>query len=299
MPKYFLRFCSHLFADDLALLLKGSLEKRLSQNITELEEQAKIAMKALSALSENYLLPVNVKKTKAMIIHSAVARSIPKIVFQNQPIEFVSCFKYLGVEIRTKLGWGNYIKSRILKIRNTYIALKQIYRQIPTKLIEIRRRLFYAFALPHFIWLFPTWFYYTEIQQKEIEHLFASGLRIVYALWGWDDYIVLVLTREKSLMDYIYNYWLRLKKHLDTAHEAIEYQQTWEAYLIATSPNRIHYKSMGFRKNSFFPNRLAARAHHMNLDLFEFFCIQEKQHLIFKKTSSVLERFIYKYLYPP
>jgi hypothetical protein len=27
LPKYFFRFCLHLFADDLALLLKGALEK--------------------------------------------------------------------------------------------------------------------------------------------------------------------------------------------------------------------------------------------------------------------------------
>jgi hypothetical protein len=96
-------------------------------------------------------------------------------------------------------------------------------------------------------------------------------------------------------MDYLYNYWLRLKKHLDTSHEASEYQLTWEAYLIATSPNRFYYKSMGFRKNSVFLNRLAARAHHVNLDLFSFFCAHEKQYAIFRKSSSVLERFVYKY----
>jgi len=299
LPKYFFRFCSHLFADDLALLLKGALEKKLSQNILELEEQAKIAMKILSTFSENFLLPVNVKKTKAILIHSAVAPSEPKVFFQNEPIEIVPCFRYLGVEIRTKLGWGRYINSRVAKIRNTYNALKQIYRQIPIKLIDIRRRLFYAFALPHCIWLFITWFYFSEKQQNEIEHLYASGLLIVYGLWGWDDYTVFVLSREKTLMDYLYTYWLKLKKHLDTAHEALEYRQTWEAYLIATAPNHSHYKSMGFRKNSIFPNRLAERAHHVNLDLFTFFNIHEKQHLIFKRSSSVIERFIFKYLFPP
>jgi hypothetical protein len=81
-------------------------------------------MQALSTFSENYLLPVNVKKTKAMLIHSAVAPSEPKVFFQNQPVEFLSCFRYLGVEIRTKLDWGQYIKSRVIKIRNTYSALK-------------------------------------------------------------------------------------------------------------------------------------------------------------------------------
>ncbi|CAF3439981.1 unnamed protein product [Rotaria socialis] len=68
LPKYFFRFCMHLFADDVAILLKGSLEKKLSQNIIELEKQAKIAMHTLLSFSENHLLPVNVKKTKAMLV---------------------------------------------------------------------------------------------------------------------------------------------------------------------------------------------------------------------------------------
>ncbi len=126
-----------------------------------------------------------------------------------------------------------------------------------------------------------------------------SGLRIVYNLWGWDDYMVYVLTKEKTLIDYLYDYWIKLKKHLGTSQEALDYQQTWEAFLIATSPNREYYKSMGFRKNSVFPNRLAARAHHLNLDLFTLFSIHENQYAIFRKSSSVLERFVYKYLYPP
>jgi hypothetical protein len=80
-----------------------------------------------------------------------------------------------------------------------------MFRQIPVSLISIRRRIFYAFAIPHFIWFFATWFYFTENKPEEIEHIYASGLRIVYGLWGWDDYTVLVLSREKSLMDYLYN----------------------------------------------------------------------------------------------
>lgn len=47
---------------------------------------------------------------------------------------------------------------------------------------------------------------------------------------------------------------------MDTAfHEASEYQQTWEAYIIATSPNRIHYKLMGFK----FSEHLGSESHEM------------------------------------
>ncbi|CAF3057532.1 unnamed protein product [Rotaria socialis] len=130
-----------------------------------------------------------------------------------------------------------------------------------------------AFDLPHFIWLFMTWFYFTKIKQNEIKYLYVSELRIVYNFSGREYYTVLVLTREKPLMDYLYKYWVKMIKHLRPTSEALDYQQSWEAYVIATSTNRIYYKSMGFRKNSIFPNRLVA---------ITFFCIHEKQYEFLK-----------------
>lgn len=59
LPKMFSRFCTHLFADDLAILIKGSIENRLSDNISQLEKQAKIAMQLLEKFSKDILLPVN------------------------------------------------------------------------------------------------------------------------------------------------------------------------------------------------------------------------------------------------
>ena len=109
----------------------------------------------------------------------------------------------------------------------------------------------------------------------------------------------MVVSREKMLIDYLYNYWRKLKHHLDTAPEAIIYQQIWEEYLIATSPKREYYKSMSFRKNSIFPKRLAERANHTNIDLFSFFSTHEKQKEFFRSTKNNIEQFINKYLFPP
>ncbi|CAF1327904.1 unnamed protein product [Rotaria sordida] len=118
LPKTLARFCSHLFADDLALIIKGSIEKKFLQNIKDLEQQANIAMKLLENFSKNLILPVNIKKTKMMLVHSIVSPSYPKVFFKNEIIEMVSSFKYLGVEIRTKMGWSSLIKQyqRSLKV---------------------------------------------------------------------------------------------------------------------------------------------------------------------------------------
>ncbi|CAF4523769.1 unnamed protein product, partial [Rotaria socialis] len=82
-----------------------ALEKTFSKNIMELERQAEIAMKILEKFADDNLLPVNVQKTKALLVHDVVAPPYPKIKYKDVTIDFVKRFKYLDVEITTKLGW--------------------------------------------------------------------------------------------------------------------------------------------------------------------------------------------------
>lgn len=299
LPEYFFNLMVHMFADDLAIVLVGSLEKRFSQNITELEIIAQKAMKQLETFSNEYLLPVNVNKTKALLVHSVVSPSLPRLTYKNEEIEFVKSFKYLGVHITTKLGWGKYIQDRVTTIRRIYKGLKLILKKIPLKLISQRRKVFLAYALPHFCWLFSTWFYFTENQQKYIDHVYCSGIRMVYVLHGWDDTTTMILSREKSLYDYIYTYWIKLSFHLERSQEALSFQQSWQAFNIITSNNKSWYKSMGFRKNSKFPNRLEKRAQHTLNEWKKFETIHRKQFESFRRNTQYLNLFIYKYLLPP
>ncbi|CAF4151139.1 unnamed protein product [Rotaria magnacalcarata] len=59
LPKLLSRFNTHMFADDLAITITGSLEKRFSHNIKDIEQQADFAMKQLEKFSEDVILPVN------------------------------------------------------------------------------------------------------------------------------------------------------------------------------------------------------------------------------------------------
>ncbi|CAF1283397.1 unnamed protein product [Adineta steineri] len=73
LPSYFPQITTHLYADDLTMVVADALEKRLSDNIIYLEEQAKTIMKNLEKFADDHILPVNVDKTKVMLVHSAVA----------------------------------------------------------------------------------------------------------------------------------------------------------------------------------------------------------------------------------
>jgi hypothetical protein len=59
-----IHFLPKVCADDLVLVIKGSIEKKLSQNIDDIEKQAKITMKLLEKFSKDLSLSVNAKKSK-------------------------------------------------------------------------------------------------------------------------------------------------------------------------------------------------------------------------------------------
>jgi len=68
-----------------------------------------------------------------------------------------------------------------------------------------------------------SWFSYTEIQQRLIEHIYCTGLRIMYNLNLWDDLTVYRLSKGYSLNDYLYKYWIKFNKHLEISTEALQY----------------------------------------------------------------------------
>ncbi len=81
----------------------------MSDNIEYLEHQAKSVLLSLERFADDHILPLNINKTKSMIIHSAVSIPKPKIEYKEITTEYVKSFKFLGVKIGTKLGWKNFI----------------------------------------------------------------------------------------------------------------------------------------------------------------------------------------------
>ena len=117
LPKYLKAFSTHIFVDELAIQINGDLERPFSHNITEIEKRAKVALTGLEQFSEDALLQVNIRKTKALLVHTVVAPAYPKVMYRGKEIEFVTSFNYLGVPIATKLGWTPLITKKMRRIR--------------------------------------------------------------------------------------------------------------------------------------------------------------------------------------
>jgi hypothetical protein len=130
--------------------------------------------------------------------------------------------------------------------------------------------------------------------------MYCTGLRIVHNLSVWDDFTTLVLSREKSIYDYLFSYWRRLVHHLLSSDEALAFQMTWSAYLNITSPVKNWWKTTGYRKNSVFLRRLRNQIKHCIIDWIEFDSVHIKQYDCFRKTNNQINSYIYKYfLHPP
>ncbi len=110
----------------------------------------------------------------------------------------------------------------------TYNAMRIMFKTISEKDIRMRRKIFAAFALPHYLWLFfCIWFFLLERQKEKLSHAYCTGLRIVQDLPIWDDFTTLVLSKEKSIYNYLFSYWRRLMHHLLSSEEVLAFQQTW------------------------------------------------------------------------
>ena len=191
----------------------------------------------------------------------------------------------LSVTISVKIGWEKYINERLKMVCKTYAAMRSLFRTITRNNILIRRKIFLAHALPHFIWLFSTRFYYTERQKERISNKYCSGIRIAYGIPRWDDLTTLVITREKSIYDYVYKYWKRLINHLLFSDEALAFQTNWLAYLHIKSPDRSWWSASSFRKSSVFLRRLRNQVTSCVIEWIHFENIHAKQYDYYRKST--------------
>jgi len=116
----------------------------------------------------------------------------------QKSVAIIYVYYIFSLEIVIPLKWGTRMFFRKKTDTNA------ISTEIP-----------YNLCITALFWLFVVWFFFAEKQKHEIEHIYCAGIRLIYNLWEWNDYVTLVLPQDKSLNVYVYDYWKKFMKSLN------------------------------------------------------------------------------------
>jgi hypothetical protein len=81
-------------------------------------------------------LSLNVNKTKAMLFHTPQRKiTYPKIKFENNDIEFVDCFNFLGIVFDKHLNWNMHISNIAKKISKVSVVMCRLKHVLPQNVL--------------------------------------------------------------------------------------------------------------------------------------------------------------------
>lgn len=128
----------------------------------------------------NNRVTMNVKKTKAMLIsknHSNRTVSL-NLRSQNNPIEQVEKFRYLGITIQNDLKWNEHTNSISRKISSLGGVIRRIGRKVATNTLT---SIYYSCVHSHLTYLSPIWGpTLTDGEAKALQILQNKIIRKIY-----------------------------------------------------------------------------------------------------------------------
>ena len=196
---------SHIFADDLSVLIKLPIMKNLGPMTEYLEKEGGRVCEQIYRYSIKWKQPINVAKTVAQLFHTQVNRPILNVMMTGEKIELVKEFKYLGFTWTDKLSLKPTVDKCVGNIQRALGKLKWLKsgRVVSSKVL---RQCFFAYTFPHFAWLFPFYPLLPETQQQLLQRKFRASLRVVYRCPFVSAQNLYTFTRERPLDFYVRNY---------------------------------------------------------------------------------------------
>ena len=172
-------FHAILYADDTSLYSSlGSFNVNLTGNNSDKHTLSIKINNELSNIQE-WLninkLSLNVNKTKYMIFHNYqrdIKSCIPDVRINNQSIERVSEFNFLGLTIDEHLNWNAHIQKISNKIAKSIGIINRLKRYLP---LSILRTLYNALVLPHFQFSILNW----GFKANKIVRLQKRAIRVI------------------------------------------------------------------------------------------------------------------------
>ena len=131
----------------------------------------------LSQWSQDNILSFNVTKCKCMLLTNRHNVPLPTLVLNDQPLEYVKHYKYLGVTVSHNLSWAQHIQDICKKARK---VLGTIYHKISkhTHVSSTLLKLYTALVRPHLEYAAQVWNPHLEKDIQNLEKVQKFALRI-------------------------------------------------------------------------------------------------------------------------
>lgn len=218
LPDYIKDVQISLYADDTAFYYG-------SDNLTKTTELLNIAANKFDEWCKYNKLTLNKKKCKSITFQTNRKRNlnnIPKIYINNEEIDHVNHFKYLGVILDDRLNFDNHIKMLKQKITSRLFTLNKIRWTLTFKdaLLLYKTSILSYFDL-------GSLFYHSgkKDQLKSLQTLQNRALRIVYLKKEWPGtetahvncrLLTVKNRRELNLLKYAQTRSFNIENHLIT-----------------------------------------------------------------------------------
>ena len=173
-------FSSIMYADDTSLLntiCNFNYETTPPSSLTEKVNRELAKVSDWLAVNK---LSLNVNKTKYMIFHTKQKHlplhQLPYVMINNQPVERVEDFSFLGVLIDHNLRWSkhvNYVSNKLSRVCGILSRLKNL---LPQSILQL---IYNALFLPHLNYGITTWGFHScsrlvKLQKKAIRSIIKS-----------------------------------------------------------------------------------------------------------------------------
>ena len=150
-----------LYADDTCLIFSA-------KTIDELQVVINREMIKIQNWMFSNKLSINYKKTKFMIINKGQNHAPFRLYINDNRIQQVNCFKYLGVRIDDKLQWKEQIKFIEGKLSSACGAMYRLRQTIDTKIL---RTFYFAHVYSYLQYATLAWHNTTKQNLKRLNSL--------------------------------------------------------------------------------------------------------------------------------
>ena len=239
---------SHIFADDLCVLIRPPILIKLAPMVEYLEREGTRVCNQIYEYSKKWKQPINVKKTVAQLFYTQIKKPIVNLKMNGQKIELVNQFRYLGFTWTSKLSLKPTVDRCIGNIQKSLGKLRWL-RTKQCMSMKALRQCFFAYSFPHFAWIFPFFPLLPESQQQLFQQKFRVALRLVHRCPFVSARNLFTITKEQTLNFYVEKYIQKRLKHMHTTDlgRSLFYNDVffWDEFHKRTKDHLGHF----FRRN--------------------------------------------------